>query len=321
MLIVGAGMAGLLAGHILRRHRPLIVEAQESLPNNHAALLRFKTPKVSEATGIPFLKVYVRKAVMTSKGLSDRPSLADNNEYSIKVTGEALDRSVLDLSPGERYIAPEDFISQMESNLNIQFGYKWNPTRDEFDINQPEDGTIISTVPMPTLMKMVEWPAIPEFKHKRIWTVTAYVEDPPASLYQTIYYPDRRRDYYRASLTGNRLSLEYIQSVEREIAQMDVMKVLDDFGIYHPKWNMKPLIHYHEEYIKAQFYGKLLPIDEMERKAFIIGMTDKYDIWSLGRFATWRQILLDDVVDDVKFIDRVVTQKDQYHRRMHHHNS
>lgn len=315
MLIVGAGMAGLLAGHMLRRHRPLIVEAQESLPNNHAALLRFRTTKVAEATGIPFQQVLARKYVLNERGLSDRATIADNNEYSIKVTGEARDRSVLDLTPGQRYIAPPDFINQMASGLEISYGYKWKP---DPELHPPEKPAI-STIPMPSLMKMVEWSVIPEFKHKPIWTVTAYIEHPPTELFQTIYYPSLGLKYYRASLTGNRVSVEYVTEPSAEMAQMEVMKVLDDFGIYS-RYNT-PVIAFEPGYIKAQFYGKLLPIDEMERKAFIMGMTDKYEIWALGRFATWRQILLDDVVDDVKFIDRVITQKDQYHRRLHHHNS
>ena len=57
MIIYGAGMGGLLTANMLRRYNPTIKEAQPSLPNNHDALLRFRSDKVAIATGIPFKKV------------------------------------------------------------------------------------------------------------------------------------------------------------------------------------------------------------------------------------------------------------------------
>lgn len=41
-----------------------------------------------------------------------------------------------------------------------------------------------------------------------------------------------------------------------------------------------------------------------------------YGIYSLGRFATWRQILMDDVVKDVKVIEQLIEQRDNYSRRL-----
>ena len=57
MIIAGAGLAGLIAGNIFRNYSPRIIERQESLPNNHKAILRFRDHSVSEATGIEFKKV------------------------------------------------------------------------------------------------------------------------------------------------------------------------------------------------------------------------------------------------------------------------
>lgn len=56
-------MAGLLAAHMLRRYSPTVVERQSRLPNNHTALLRFRSPAVSDATSIPFSRVLVRKGI------------------------------------------------------------------------------------------------------------------------------------------------------------------------------------------------------------------------------------------------------------------
>ena len=87
MIIYGAGMAGLLAANMLRRHKPELREKQEDLPNNHDALLRFRNNSVGVATNIPFKKVKVRKAIKYDKVLHVEPNLYLSNLYSQKVTG------------------------------------------------------------------------------------------------------------------------------------------------------------------------------------------------------------------------------------------
>jgi hypothetical protein len=63
IVVVGAGMAGLLAGSMLRKDCPLILEARERLPHNHSAVLRFRSSIVGDTVGIPFRKVQAIKAV------------------------------------------------------------------------------------------------------------------------------------------------------------------------------------------------------------------------------------------------------------------
>jgi len=59
-----------------------------------------------------------------------------------------------------------------------------------------------------------------------------------------------------------------------------------------------------------QRYAKILPIDEDERRAFIMWASTHYNVWSLGRFATWRpSLLLDDVVQDVRVIQRLIAKR------------
>ena len=61
-----------------------------------------------------------------------------------------------------------------------------------------------------------------------------------------------------------------------------------------------------------QRYGKILPFDEEERQAFILWATETFGIYSLGRFATWRQILLDDLVRDIGVIKRLIENRSRY---------
>ena len=308
MKIIGAGMAGLLAANMLRRHHPVVYERKEGLPFNHSAVLRFRNEAISRATGIPFKKVTVHKAMVSVDGecLVDRIDLRLSNMYAQKVSGAVITRSIMNLEPVERFIAPGNFIEQMASSLNIEFN-----TDGRFGINTiGEEGNhepTISTIPMPILMDAVAWHPKPEFSTNPIWTVVAKIEEPRVDVYQTLYFPAHSMPIYRASLTGSQLIMEFIRDPGCEGIHDQIMlvaRVLENFGIRHAVVG--------EVEIKKQHLGKIAPVDELSRKNFIFTMSDKHHIYSLGRFATWRQILLDDLVQDIQFIEDFITQRDLY---------
>lgn len=307
MIIIGAGLAGLLAGNMLRRHKPIIYEAQASLPNNHAALLRFRTSKVGDACGITFKKVKVSKAINYDGNLTNYNSIALQNMYSHKVTGEYHPRSIGSLEDCERYIAPENFIEQAAANLNIVYD-KECALPNELGMAK-RNFPIISTIPMNLIMNIIGWKEKPEFKYLPIWSITAEVPG-ICNLHQTIYYPGKDI-WYRASITGNKLIVECIKDPvdESELtAEQIANMILFDFGIDEVITETK---------IKYQKYGKLLPIDDNLRKRFMLHLTQNYGIYSLGRFATWRQILMDDCVNDVNVIENMITKQDAYSNNKH----
>jgi len=304
MKIYGAGLAGLLAGNMLRGFEPSVHEAQKQLPNNHGALLRFRTDKVGTACAIPFKKVHVQKAISYEGKIITEPNLFLSNLYSQKVTGSILSRSINNLDPVDRYISPWELINIMAKNCNIKYNSKL--TLSELNaINRP----IISTIPMPALMDIVKWPDKPEFPSQKIWTQKAKIVTPECRVNQTIYYPDPMLPYYRISLVGDTVISEFTKKPETDVGP-HVMGVLkDDFGIQTYK-----LIHMTQS---EQYFGKIKPIDEDLRKQFVFEMTSKYGIYSLGRFATWRQILLDDVADDIQHIEKFIRSNSNYSRLMH----
>ena len=171
------------------------------------------------------------------------------------------------------------------------------------------DIPIISTIPMPVLMKIVGWGEIPEFPKQKIWTERAIIEDPDCDVYQTIYYPDENLSHYRISLVGNIVISESIRKPDKRTEENIIRALNDDFGI---KANKLSGVESSE-----QEYGKILPIDDRLRKQFIYEMTTKYNIYSVGRFATWRQILLDDVVEDVQHVEQFIRSSTDYSRWIH----
>lgn len=115
--IWGAGMAWLIAANVLRKHNPIVYEAKSELPHNHKALLRFRTDKVSIATGIPFKKVSIRKAIWHDGKLYNESNLKFDNLYSQKVTGTVAKRSIENFHGEVRYIAPHDFVERLAEGV------------------------------------------------------------------------------------------------------------------------------------------------------------------------------------------------------------
>tara|TARA_R100000656_G_scaffold117522_2_gene90915 strand:+ start:10557 stop:11513 length:957 start_codon:yes stop_codon:yes gene_type:complete len=301
MKIYGAGMAGLLAGQMLRRFNPTICEQKESLPHNHEALLRFRSDDVSIATGIPFKKVHVHKAIKYGNEIETIPNLFYSNLYSGKVIGAYLDRSINNLDSVDRFISPFNFIELMAQNLNIEYNTPLDHSKCvDARYGMKNDGDsfpLITTIPIPMMMDIVEWEKKPIFNYKTIWSQKTIIEDPEVCVNQTIYYPDPKTNFYRISITDNVVIAEYI--IEPKNTGPDIMGALrDDFGIDACK--LAPIAQ------TEMKYGKLLPIDENIRKEFILYLTQEYNIFSVGRFATWRQLLLDDVVKDIKIVEGLI---------------
>jgi len=281
MIIVGAGMAGLLAANMLARHKPTVLEIQPALPHNHSAVLRFRSALVGEVLGVPFRRVSMMKAVVPWAN-----PVSDALSYSHKCTGQYLtDRSVTrGLVVEERYIAPRDLIEQMAVGVNIEY-------QRVFD-DSVRARPVISTLPMPVLMQLLNYPHIPEFHYVSGLNIKATVKG--ADAYCSLLIPDPEMPVSRISLTGNELIVEMprVQDAVPDIMRWVTgllglaFKDIDNITVYQ------------------QHYSKIVPIENDARKRFIAWATDKHDIYSLGRYATWRPgLLLDDLVKDIRMIE------------------
>ena len=286
--VVGAGMAGLLAANMLYRHQPVVFERQSALPHNHSAVLRFRTGTVGDVLGIPFKRVTMIKASATWSN-----PVADALAYSFKVTGQyRSDRSITAGTVTDtRYVAPPGLIKRMAEQIlpnSIRFNHVYAFTKKE--------QAVISTIPMPTLMKALNYPHHTTFRYQSGRNIHATIED--ADAYVSLMVPDPTNPISRISITGNEAIIEAVDTHWSPAGIIESAAAL--LGI--------PQAKFHNIAEHKQQYQKIVPIDDEARKRFMFYATDQWGIFSLGRFATWRPgLLLDDLVKDVQKISGWLT--------------
>lgn len=308
MYILGAGLSGLIAA--TQFPDAVVFEAGDATQLSHRAVLRFRSDSLSRLTGIPFRSVTVRKSIW-ARGRHCRAAIDLANMYSRKTNGHFHDRSIWNLEPVERFIAPESLQQQMVEMIGRRIKFNHTVTPEELaEMPRP----IISTIPMPALLKLrgIELGAMAEFRFKPIVVDRYRVKD--ADVFQTIYYPDDETQVYRASITGDLLIVERITSEPKEGDEArrwrELEVVAKSFGLSLHDLDEIDINH-------TQRFGKIAPINDAVRRDLIYQATAHDGIYSMGRFAIWKNVLLDDVVKDGAVIKRLINQG-SYGASLHH---
>lgn len=283
--IVGAGLAGLLAAHAWPTAS--VLESSGEPRGMHRALLRFRTDAVAKLTGIDFRRVRVRKGLWADNAFRST-DIRYANLYAQKVIGSlAGERSIWSLEPVDRFVAPDDFYEQLLASVGSRV--RWSSPAD-FRCEHTSV-PVVSTAPLPLMLSACGI-AAPEFRrspiHVERWRVAG------ADVFQTVYYPDPDLGLYRCSITGDTLIAESMAPLQEE----DRRSISRSFGLRWADCQSMGAVE--------QKYGKIAPIDDAVRKRLIFRLSHEHGVYPLGRFATWRNILLDDVVDDIQAIKRLL---------------
>lgn len=299
--IIGGGLAGLITACFFPNS--IVYEAGPRM-QQHKALLRFRGESVSRITGIPFKAVTVEKAVyFNGQFHHDRCPINLANMYSKKVTGQFGSRSIMKLQSATRYIAPDDFYDQLVDNLG-----------DRVKFNSPINGIsgyaespLINTAPLPVMLKMagIEDQVKFDFNKSEIKVINIKLKT-PCDVYQTVYFPGPDFITYRASITGDTLIMEMIPlgyhfSEGINFFHNEIVKVAAVFGM-----QLSEDLDMETAHIVDQKYGKIVDIPKEIRHGLLLQLTMDLNIYSVGRFATWRNILLDDVAEDLIEVDKLI---------------
>lgn len=297
--IVGAGLAGLIAAHAWPTAQ--VLEATAAPRSMHRALLRFRTPAVGNLVGVEFRRVLVRKGLW-AEGSPVTPAIHWANLYARKVLRRSAplgERSVWALDPAERYVAPDDLYERLVDAVGARV--RWGAPATDWRSGARAAHPYVSTAPLPATLAAcgVDVPVGTTFTRAAInvdrWRV------PGADVYQTIYFPALSTPVYRASITGATLIVESVDDGAPVTGPIDDAALDDVFRAFGlDRDGCQPL-----ERVQQRF-GKIAPIDDSLRKHLLFRLTTAHNVFSLGRFATWRNILLDDVVGDIAVLKRLM---------------
>lgn len=292
-LIVGAGLAGLLAAHAWPQLG--LVERAPAPRAMHNALLRFRSDAVARLIGIEFRKVRVHKGIWHAGNFA-QPNIRIANLYAAKCLGRIVgDRSIWNVDAVDRYVAPETLYEQLVETVGPRVA--WGAGADVAALSA-EGAPLISTAPLPATA--AAFGLHPKLVFERAPIVVERYRVPGADVHQTVYFPDADTTLYRASITG---SLLIVESVVSDVGNFDLERrhrehlVARAFAITRSVDRIDSV---------EQTFGKIAPIPDATRKGLLFALTHEHGVYSLGRFATWRNILLDDVVADIDVIKRLM---------------
>ncbi|QDH49653.1 oxidoreductase [Pantoea phage Kyle] len=302
IVIAGAGLAGLITACHFKKAP--VYEAGPRMPQ-HRALLRFRGEEVSKLTGIPFRAVRVDKAVVYGNQMHQGTCpLNLANMYSLKVTGQLSGRSIMKLETATRYIAPDDFYDRLIEEVGEDRILFETPIDEAFNFNLDNRPSIISTIPMQVMMKITNLEhdeQIPFAFARQSISVHRFKVNVPCDIYQTIYFPAEDLKTYRASITGDTMIVEMIENGGSYMdTDIELAYIAGKFGLHPTQVDIA------SAEVVDQRYGKIVDMPQDLRQAVLYELTSQFRVFSIGRFATWRNLLLDDVADDVLKVDNLI---------------
>ena len=321
--IIGLGMASLLAKCYFKDAKLIVRESELRAfnPNEyHTAVLRFKSDLISKISGIEMPHVIVRKEVVNAYNNKIDLSIAAINAYSLKVNGCLVERSIIDADKiVSRYVPKDDFISRLWSSIDKKdiIAIDDYNEEEELDFNNfcEKDEAVISTIPLWKWYKELRNDGV-DYNIKPIRVVVYKI--PNCDLHQTIYFPFHN-GVYRATIEYDRMIVEVVNELNDNINSISftdepdrlLFEVCKAFGIFN--WSNFKLISDHIYHL-----GKMntFNIDNNRRKALILDLTLKKNVYSLGRYATMRNIGMDNIAEDILKIDKLI-KIDNYSSRMY----
>lgn len=325
VLVIGAGFAGTIIGNMFSQQgKDVSVIDIGKGDNNHFAIMRFRDPQVGRPLGVNLRDVLVEKAVYWNHQIHYHADIRMKNSYSLKTYGSLGYRSLGELGVVKRYLIDGKFSRYRHTMWDCsptEFGETNGMHWCSFDANQSYRNTdpsivervccyykyCVSTIPLPKLAELLPDISFPgkEFRATPIYVTRIKLNDNVHSkVNQTIYFPEDSFSAYRVSLEENTLIIESVEPEVHTVTPSDadeLTEILGAFGL------SKCQIGQH---LMAgpftQRLGKLSDVDDNVRRKVIYNITDKHSIFSLGRFAIWKPIRADQLIEDAEKVLRMI---------------
>jgi len=328
IVILGLGLAGSIMQAVLSTWEKEILNEiciiGDSKYWDHKALFRFQNADLGALLGIDLIEIIVYKAIYYRGKVYTESNILFSNLYSLKTVEALIIKSIKDLTPRMRWL-PKTRGHFRESRINrgwikvlpgrvSQVGLGWvsYEAEDCKGKGEIDCDTIISTLPMEFVVNCLglDLDERIKFKSSPIFIYRADFEPEFNELCQTIYFPDLEFPVYRASIDFKEIIIEAI----RECKEEELLEVLGAFGLSKIHLPGKGTFD-----CFIQKYGKIKPLQDEVRQTLLYKLTTDYNIYSLGRFALWKNLKADEILQDAqkikKYIESPVLSQKYFSRR------
>lgn len=318
-LVIGAGLSGLMMGCLLKRNY-LIVERAPAL--NFEIGTPFYLHAPLDWLPTRWKEIDVHQHCWDGGRFHRIPDLKMMNDYSFKIVGKIVDTSLKFLDGSvKRGFVPEsgnpgqvlrDLYEEVEPKLLLGAKLTALDTKNKAAYISFDKGggrlvrykRIISTIPLPALLKMLDMPSPFVFQSDPIvnlfFTVPA---DKSVDSYQIINVTDPTDPFYRISLMDQKVVAETMDTKE------PVNNLIEQAAALAKRlWRLdldasacKPVV------VRP---GKFHPIEKTSRKLLLAKLTNELGIYCLGRYAVWDYKRIDHTSQDAHQILKIMKSQE-----------
>mgnify|MGYP001564782586 CR=1 FL=1 len=304
-IILGAGLSGSIMYAVLNG-KALVLEKNPYQHQGHQAVLHFRNPLLGQLLDLPLQSIQVVKAIYYKGQHYTESNLFFNNMYSLKITSVLTDRSIGTLESGERWfmkdnvtinhiIAPD--VNHYQCCMVALNNYGIMCQQGGKDITYPYD-VLISTLPLPFLLQKLNMQIDWDFTAVPIFIARLTLPEEFSTVCQTLYYPDLDYSVYRATIDHQKVIME---TLSKDNLDSQLQGMFTSFGL-----PLGLLMKIPNPIITEQAFGKIKPLPNDMCKAVLYELTTKYNIYSLGRFALWKNLRAEDIYQDALKIKKMI---------------
>src|SRR4030042_3226346 len=317
MVIIGSGIAGTMAYNYFRALDPEVYEARENRQafSDNEAIIRMKNPAVGFLFGADMKEVEIEKWIFDNGKYYSQPTPEFVCSYSQKVAKSITSRSIENLGKVKRYLVntklniPENKIKYKHKLFDVDDIVSDDVNYHSLSIHDGIKSYLdikydvcINTIPLPVITNMFgsktekhkngTFKSLDIYTRKILFTPDLYVDK-----YYTVYIPDQDSSIYRVNLSPEGIIFESTEEIG--IGQCEDL-AYSLFRIYPMHYDTKQSV------CKKISEKKILNIDSGIRKRLLYQLTSNHSIYSLGRYAIWKNIGTDDLMQDLIKIGQMI---------------
>lgn len=301
VVILGGGVSGAMMAKRLEITFPhlhtMVIDRKDT------QIHPFHIHRLIDLPGLNKLKPAILKTnVWDGKSFKGKPTLRDVNEYAMKLFGFLQVSNLNNMEDQTIYpVSKSDLLHLLSSKTTQMDGEVKGVNLQTKNVLCAGGAMIpyrylVNTLPLPTFLKMASLTPRFAIESHPFWTMA--IDFPGTGMYQMIYNCDPECAITRTTLLGDTLFVEAMVSCLRD-KDSEYLK-----DLYH-------LLPGRIGILREIRPGRLKLLSQEDRKPLLHYLTERWDVFCLGRFGAWTYKIANTVWDDTLFLCDLLYAKEQ----------